>query len=973
MRFIFSLLFMVAVADFALARAFVDPQLEEVIARTCGDEKVEILVVLNEQADEDYLRSLATRLPRREQRYPVVAYLKEISANSQTPLLNYLSLQTTSNRAADIRSFWIVNAIACKITPDLFNEIVNLPEVAMVMYPCVASENILLTYGESVAVDKLYTRGIEWNIRKIAADSCWAAGYKGQGVIVGVIDTGVNYNHLDLATHMWTDPNYPHHGFNFEYGSDDPIDENGHGTHVAGIIASDGSAGDSCGMAPQCSIMALRVRVQVNYPMPDILSETNVFDAIQFAISPPLSPEHGVDVISMSLGWMPSWTPRRSLWRRVVTNVALAGIPFFIAAGNEGAGGIGAMGVPYNIRCPGDVPPPWHHPAEVQGRLGGAITIGATTEADTLASFSSRGPSTWEAVPLYWDYPYKPEPGILKPDLVAPGSYITSCAHDNNSGYVVKSGTSMATPHCAGLAALMLSKNPELTIAQIDSIMQFTALDLGTAGKDSMYGAGRIRAKLALDNMPSTGSLPDLRLVESGTVVLDPTPTGNNNAFFDPSETVMFVDTIVNAGSAVAESVVGILRTSNSSIKILDSIANFGTINPETRGDNGLDPFVVQADTLIKLGTLVPFELELVAQDYVRKLNFQLRMGSVCGPDSYGYFVLDNTDTLYTEAPVYNWFEINPNNGGPGFSIGPGGDNVVACLHSPFLIRHYRRRITDWPTDSITVSSNGWIAFSNRYGIYAYAYNSALPRLFDFGQQGSYSNMVAGFWDDLVVDNGGTWWYYHDTTNRRFIIQFDSVYSVELGFDVRQTFQFVIWDSIASGGSRNTIDIQYKKVMEPISCTIGQQDSLKKLGLCYLFNEVYDKGAAPVENGRVIRFTRNQPRMRNWLVNLEEYAKQSELEVKLMHVAPNPFRTKTEIRCQKSALRSKTQDISLKMYNAIGRLVKSFSVSTHYSILAAHIQWDGTDDLGHKLPAGVYFVQLDTGEFKETEKVVLLR
>ncbi len=268
------------------ARALIDPQIEEIATMTRAGDQIEVMFVLNEQSDEDYLRNLVADLPRREQRYPVVNYLKELSARTQAPLIEYLNAQRSANKVSDIESFWIINAVYCKATTEVIYEVADRAEIAMVTYPYIASENILLTYGEPVPADGIRT--IEWNIRKIAADSCWALGYKGQGIIVGIIDTGVNYNHLDLRNHMWTDPNYPYHGWNFENNNNNPIDQQGHGTHCAGTIASDGSAGDSCGVAPSCSIMVCRVRTSIAYPMPDTISEKNVFDAMQFCISPPL-------------------------------------------------------------------------------------------------------------------------------------------------------------------------------------------------------------------------------------------------------------------------------------------------------------------------------------------------------------------------------------------------------------------------------------------------------------------------------------------------------------------------------------------------------------------------------------------------------------------------------------------------------------------------------------------------------------
>jgi len=203
MKKILLCLLAIGIVGIAEAKALIDPQLDEIIAKTRGDAQIEVMIVFDEQSNEDYLRNLVADLPRREQRYPVVNYLKELSARTQSPLLDYLNLQTRSNKVSEIKSFWIINAVSCKATTEVINEIANRENVSLIAYPYAVSEDILLTYGEPVPVDILDYRTKEWHVSKVAADSCWTAGYRGQGVIVGLIDTGCNYNHLDLTTHMW--------------------------------------------------------------------------------------------------------------------------------------------------------------------------------------------------------------------------------------------------------------------------------------------------------------------------------------------------------------------------------------------------------------------------------------------------------------------------------------------------------------------------------------------------------------------------------------------------------------------------------------------------------------------------------------------------------------------------------------------------------------------------------------------------
>ncbi|MGD8979782.1 MAG: S8 family serine peptidase, partial [candidate division WOR-3 bacterium] len=430
------------------------------------------------------LRDAVQGLPRREKRVRVAEILQAFSAEQQQPVLEYLRQMEKLGKVADTRSYWINNGIYCRATTEVISYLNTRDDIYYIDYDLKPIELERPSY--TVPPDAL--REIDWGVRKIRADMVWSLGYTGQGVVVGLIDTGVNYDHFDLRDHMWTDPNYPNHGWNFELNNNDPMDEQGHGTHTAGTVASDGTAGSQCGVAPDAQIMALRVRTEV-----DTVAENQVWAAMEFVVSPPLSPANGGDLISMSLGWQYAWTPRRAIWRTNCDNVGAAGIVMIVAAGNER----GTNYPPEALRCPGDVPPPWRNPENgAMGALSDVVTIGATDSLDNIASFSSPGPVTWQSIAPFNDYVYPP--GLTTPDVSAPGVNIKSCSYSSISGYAFMSGTSMATPHTAGVVALMLSRKPDLTPEVIDSILESTAIDLGPVGKDNDFGAGRIDAFSAI-------------------------------------------------------------------------------------------------------------------------------------------------------------------------------------------------------------------------------------------------------------------------------------------------------------------------------------------------------------------------------------------------------------------------------------------------------------------------------------------
>src|SRR4030042_238543 len=253
MKHIFIVIMLFVMANTLQGKTMLGPQIQDEMIRA-GNTPIEILIVMQEQSDEQLLAQLTADLPRREKRHVVVEELKKLSARTQEPVLNYLDQAMRDGKAEEIVSLWIVNAVACKATPEIINMISSLEGVFYIESSNIISENILLTDGEPEPVEVL-SRTVEWNVRKVAADSCWALGFKGQGVIGGLIAQGCRYTHYDLRNHMWTDANYPNHGWNFELNNNDPNDAQGHGTHCSGTISGDGSAGDSTGMAPQCSIV----------------------------------------------------------------------------------------------------------------------------------------------------------------------------------------------------------------------------------------------------------------------------------------------------------------------------------------------------------------------------------------------------------------------------------------------------------------------------------------------------------------------------------------------------------------------------------------------------------------------------------------------------------------------------------------------------------------------------------------------
>jgi subtilisin family serine protease len=288
--------------------------------------------------------------------------------------------------------------------------------------------------------------GLEPGVTSIGADEVWRRlGARGAGVTVAILDTGVDYRHPALGEGFG--PGFKvMGGYDFVNDDADPMDDSGHGTHVAGIIAANSS--DLSGVAPDASLIAYKVLDgNGNGWSSDILA------GIERTVDPngdgDLS-DH-VAVANMSLG-APGYSD--DAMSRAVDSAVSAGVVFVVAAGN--------LGRFQSVSSP--------------GTADAAITVGAINFQDALAPFTSKGPPAARY-------------GI-KPDLVAPGVDVRSAKA--GGGTLVASGTSMAAPHVAGAAALLRSLHPEWTPSEVKSALVTTAAPL--AEEVMAAGAGRVDA-----------------------------------------------------------------------------------------------------------------------------------------------------------------------------------------------------------------------------------------------------------------------------------------------------------------------------------------------------------------------------------------------------------------------------------------------------------------------------------------------
>ncbi|MFJ9895878.1 S8 family serine peptidase [Streptomyces sp. NPDC091280] len=304
-----------------------------------------------------------------------------------------------------------------------------------------------------VWLDAVRVAAADPNVTQIGAPTAWKAGYTGKGVKIAVLDTGIDTQHPDLKGQVVASKNFS--------TSPDLKDRIGHGTHVASIAAGTGAGarGKYTGVAPGAKILDGKV-----------LGDDGSGDDSSIIAGMDWAAEEGADIVNLSLGStdLPGSDPLENELDKLSEQ---RGILFVVAAGNEGEEG------ERTVDSPGSAPD--------------ALTVGAVDGKDKLAYFSSLGPTADNA---------------LKPDVTAPGVDITAAAAPGSevvkengekpAGYVTLSGTSMATPHVAGAAAILKQEHPDWTFARLKAALMGSA----KSGAYSAYqqGAGRIQVDKAI-------------------------------------------------------------------------------------------------------------------------------------------------------------------------------------------------------------------------------------------------------------------------------------------------------------------------------------------------------------------------------------------------------------------------------------------------------------------------------------------
>ncbi len=367
----------------------IEQELQEVLNKK-SDDMIDISIILKSQINTKELESKAAKADNKShKREIVVSELKKFAAKGQADVMAILQAEEASGNVKDINALWIVNAISCKTTRDVIYQLSTHPDIKVISYN---NEVQIISEQEMKEMAEATRGGYPYpHVTAVKAHEVWSQGYTGKNVIVAVLDSGTNIYHTDIKNHLWEGEENGEivNGWNFVANNSNIIDDNGHGTHCAGIICADGTSGQTAGVAPDALLMTVKTINRAGGGSVD-----NMISGVQFAIN------NGADILSISNGFKNSQLSiaQKEIIRETFDNVLRVGVITCAAAGNDGNN----YGAPDNVDYPAACPSPWRNPDQtLEGGLSSVVCVGAYD----LSESSSRGPSTWQDT-KYNDYQY---------------------------------------------------------------------------------------------------------------------------------------------------------------------------------------------------------------------------------------------------------------------------------------------------------------------------------------------------------------------------------------------------------------------------------------------------------------------------------------------------------------------------------------------------------------------------------------
>lgn len=580
----------------------------------------------------------------------------------------------------------------------------------------------------------------------IDAPEAWDANTGNPAVVVAVIDTGVDYNHVDLAANIWSNPGEipgngidddgngyvdDIHGIDAVNNDSDPMDDHNHGTHVSGTIGAVGNNGVGVvGVNWNVRILGCKFLSAGGSG-----STSDAIECLDYILG---LKNAGINVKLSNNSWGGGGFSQ-GLLDAIEANGA-ADILFMAAAGNSAVNT--------------DVSP--HYPSSYNS--DSIISVASTDRNDGLSGFSNFGATTV--------------------DLGAPGSSILSTTIGNT--YSTFNGTSMATPHVAGAAALIWAQQPGLSASGMKSLILNSVDPIASLSGKTVTG-GRLNVNTALSCSPGNPTM----LISSPS-----------SGFAVPlSQSTVVAISLSDCGLAVTGATVTVTPTNGDAVFSLldDGVAPDGTANDGTYTGSWFP------------GSAGSVTLDIAADDNGNAIN-----GSVSGEAQANY--------IFNDQVTFNWIDATT-----GTNAGVAGDDTSVNIPIGFDFDFY-----GVSQSTVTVSSNGYLTFGGTGTVYT---NSGIPNT------AQPNNLIAPFWDDLNPGSGGAVYYLLEGTepNRRLTIEWQGVPHYPNTGAV--TFEVTLFEGTHS------ILFQYQDVDfgnaaydNGASATVGIENNPANLGVQYSLN-----------------------------------------------------------------------------------------------------------------------------------------
>ncbi len=756
----------------------------------------------------------------------VLERLQATARASQARILDRLSRSDLPGRVRHFRPFWVANVIVVTGDRRAAEWLARQPEVAGVL------PELKLDPPEPPDIVPASTMPevLPYGIAKINADDVWALGYKGQGVVLGGVDTGVQWDHPALkAQYRGWDGSSANHNYNWwdpanfcgPWGSA-PCDINGHGTHTTGTQAGDHPT-YQIGVAPDA---------QWIHAAGCCASNESLLSALQWMLAPTdmwgNNPNPALRPQAINNSW--GGPGGSKIFYDVIANLRAAGVVPVFSAGNSGSA-CGTLGSPGDNLV--------------------AFNVGATDSGDNIASFSSRGSNPFNGQP--------------DPDVTAPGVGVLSSVPGNS--YSFYSGTSMAAPHVTGAIALILSAEPDLTgkVDQIEELLRRTAVPLtssqtcggvpGSQVPNNTYGWGRIDVLAAVNMVLNAGTLSGtvtdaltsqpiagatVSITRSGVTLTQKTAADGTYSFVAGAGTYQVKAEAFGYGS---QTVTGVVVTQDATTTQDFSLSSLSTGSiAGTVLENGNPALPVQGATVAVVGSGLS---AVTAADGTYTLNnvpfgtHTVRMTSpgyqtlsagvtVDGAETQDfapaavpdYVVGDGGDTCSVE---FDWIDATV--GGTAHNL---GDDAYTSVALPWSFTFYGNSYS-----TLYISSNGFLSFGQGYS----KWHGIVPF------EGAPNNQIIGLGEDLNPE-GGTQGviYSKNLGDGRFVVQYHQVQHWASGNP--ETFQIIL------NNNDGSIVVQYHTVSWPDYANAGIENADGSRGIQYSYaNDL------PLTSGLALKYT----------------------------------------------------------------------------------------------------------------------